>query len=258
VYRGRHITIVVPAYCEERLVGRTLEAMPEWVDHVVVVDDASSDGTGQQAKRVGDRRVVVIRHAENRGVGAAIVTGVQAALATGTDVIGVMAADGQMDPVDLPALLDPVVDGRAHYAKGNRFIHAARRDMPRARRIAGRALAVATRLATGLGIDDSQCGYTALSAAAARMLPLETLWPRYGYPNDLLGMLAHHRLEVTEVPVRPVYANEKSGVRPWHFGVVLWVIARRWAKDRTIGAAPKVATPAAIDQGHGTAVPFAR
>jgi hypothetical protein len=142
-----------------------------------------------------------------------------------------MAGDGQMDPADLPTLLEPLASGKADYVKGNRFRHPERRRMPRLRRWAGKALAAATRSATGLTIDDSQCGYTAMSARAARSVPLDELWPRYGYPNDLLGMLAAEGLRVAEVPVRPVYAGEASGVRPWHAFVVLYVIARRWVRS---------------------------
>jgi hypothetical protein len=155
------------------------------------------------------------------------VTGYRDALAAGADVLVVMAGDGQMDPIDLPALLDPIADNRADYVKGNRFRHVQARRMPPLRRYAGKALALATRLATGLDVDDTQCGYTAITGETASLLPLDRLWPRYGYPNDLLGMLAASRRSVAEVPVRPVYADEESGVRPWHFGVVLWVIARR-------------------------------
>jgi hypothetical protein len=104
--------------------------------------------------------------------------------------------------------------------------------MPLARRVAGRLLAIATRLATGLRVDDCQCGYTVLSARAAQRLPLHELWPRYGYPNDLLGMLATARCRVVEAPVRPIYADEQSGLRPYHVLVVSAVIARRWWRSR--------------------------
>jgi glycosyltransferase involved in cell wall biosynthesis len=200
------------------------------VDLVIVVDDASSDGTAQAALAVGDTRVCCVQHARNAGVGAAIVTGYRAALERGADVLIVMAGDDQMDPRDLPSLLDAVAGG-ADYVKGNRFRHPLAADMPRARRVAGRLLSAATRLATRLAVDDCQCGYTALSASAARSLPLAALWPRYGYPNDLLGMAAAQQLKVSEVTVRPVYADENSGIRAWHAAVVLYVIGRRWYKE---------------------------
>ncbi|MBN1611650.1 MAG: glycosyltransferase family 2 protein [Polyangiaceae bacterium] len=229
---GAKIAIVVPAYQEGRLIGRTLAGLPDYVDIVVVVDDASSDTTATVARCSGDPRIGVVVHPENRGVGAAIVTGYRRALDQGADVLAVMAGDNQMHPDDLVGVLRPVLDRTADYAKGNRLLHPDARTMPWARRSAGRVLAALTRLATGLDIGDSQCGYTALSASAARQLPLEGLWPRYGYPNDLLGLLAAHGMRVAEVPVRPVYADESSGVRPWHALVVAYVIVRRWALTR--------------------------
>jgi dolichol-phosphate mannosyltransferase len=183
------------------------------------------------ACRCSDPRVTCLSHEVNRGVGAAIVTGYRAALADGHDVLVVMAGDDQMDPVDLEPLVRAVLAGAA-YAKGNRFAHAEAHRMPLLRRAGGELLSAATRAATGLAVSDTQCGYTALSASAARELPLEELYPRYGYPNDLLGMLAARGLSVVEVPVRPVYADEASGVRAWHAAAVLGVIARRWARER--------------------------
>ncbi|MFO7180834.1 MAG: glycosyltransferase family 2 protein [Pseudomonadota bacterium] len=227
MWNSARVAVIVPAYREARLIGRMLRRVPAFVDSVVVVDDASDDDTAEAAKAVGDPRVQVIRHAENRGVGAAIVTGYRHAAAAGADVLAVMAGDDQMDPDDLEAVIAPVVRGEADYVKGNRFAHPAARRMPLGRRLAGAVLSLATRLATGLAITDAQCGYTALSARAAARLPLEALWPRYGYPNDLLGLLASGGFRVREVPVRPVYADEASGVRPWHALLVLYVIARR-------------------------------
>jgi hypothetical protein len=138
-----------------------------------------------------------------------------------------MAGDDQMHPDDLEAVIAPVALGQADYVKGNRLIHPDARRMPAPRRYAGRVLAFATRRTTGLRVGDTQCGYTALARGAATKLPLSELWPRYGYPNDLLGLLAGGGFIVREVPVRPVYADEKSGIRPWHALTVLKVLLRR-------------------------------
>ncbi len=219
---GAKIAVVVPAYNEALLIARTLASVPAFVAHVVVVDDASRDGTSEVACALGDPRVEVIRHEANRGVGAAIATGYRVAFARGADVCAVMAGDAQMDPEDLRALVTPVLHGEADYAKGNRLSYPrARRHMPISRWLGNGMLAVLTRLATGLPIRDSQCGYTALSARAAASLPLERLWPRYGYPNDLLGMLAERELSVREVTVRPIYADETSGVGLRHALLVI-------------------------------------
>ena len=119
--------------------------------------------------------------------------------------------------------------------------------MPVLRRVAGRMLALATRLATGLSVNDCQCGYTAISRSALLQLPLSDLWPRFGYPNDLLCMLAARGLSVLEVPVRPVYADEQSGVRFWHALTILLLIARRTARERSLRRALPSGADSPID-----------
>lgn len=216
------IAVVVPAFCEERLLPRTLRSIPAFVSQIVVVDDASSDRTQDAAHSVADPRVRVVRHAVNRGVGAAIATGYRAAFAAGADVCAVMAGDAQMDPDDLWPLVEPVLRGEVDYCKGDRLSHPrARQLMPRARWLGNGLLSWLTGRAVGVTVRDSQCGYTALSARAAERLPLEKLWPRYGYPNDLLGMLTERGLRVREVVVRPIYADETSGIGLRHALLVI-------------------------------------
>lgn len=230
---AKRIAVVIPAYCEARLIHRTLTTLPSFVDAIYVVDDASPDTTASAARAVPDQRLRVLRHDTNQGVGAAIVTGYLEAVREHADVIAVMAGDAQMDPADLEAVVAPVLAGRADYVKGNRFWSSERHKMPWPRRFAGRALAAATRLASGLDVDDCQCGYTAISRHAVRALPLGELWPRFGYPNDLLLLLAQHGLRVKEVEVRPIYRDERSGVRPWHALLILGLIARRALSGRS-------------------------
>jgi glycosyltransferase involved in cell wall biosynthesis len=232
MWQGAHVAVVVPAFREARLIGPTLAGIPDWVDTIVVVDDGSGDHTYERATETGRANVLCVRHEQNRGVGAAIGTGYKVALAQRADVICVMAGDNQMHPEDLPAVIGPVVRAHADYVKGNRLTHPLYQRMPRSRRVGTRALAFLTRLCTGLAVGDTQCGYTAISAKALGCLPVNGLWPRYGYPNDLLGMLASRGLSVLEVPVRPVYASEKSGLHPGHVLSIAWVIARRWQLER--------------------------
>jgi len=247
MWQSAKVAVVVPCFREARLIERTLAGMPAFVDLIVVVDDASDDGTSAVVLGARDPRVELVVHAQNRGVGAAIVSGYRAALAADCDVLVVMAGDAQMAPEDLLRVVEPVALGHASYVKGNRFQHSRRSDMPLARRIAGRILAIATRLATGLAVDDCQCGYTAISRSAALGLPLEDLWPRFGYPNDLLGMLAARALSVVEVPVRPVYGDERSGVRAWHALSILVLIARRYLRERPVRRALSSGANRAID-----------
>jgi glycosyltransferase involved in cell wall biosynthesis len=228
MFRGLRVAVVVPAFQEERHVARTLGGIPACADAIYLVDDASTDATSTEARATPDRRVRVLRHEQNRGVGAAIVTGYRAALADRIDLVAVMAGDDQMAPDDLEVLLAKLCDADADYAKGNRFVHPAARDMPLGRRLGGKALALLTRLATGLSIDDSQCGFTVARASCLRRIDLDDLWPRYGYPNDLLALLAAAGARVVEAPVRPVYAGEQSGIRPWHALSIAGRIGRRW------------------------------
>ena len=232
MWQAMRVAVVVPAYREGRLIGLTLAGVPGYVDTIVVVDDASPDDTLARARASGRPELVCVRHPDNRGVGAAIVTGYRAALQARADVVAVMAGDNQMHPDDLAALLAPIAENRADYVKGNRLLHPAYRDMPLWRRAGTRALAALTRAATGLGVGDTQCGYTAISANLLSVLPLDEVWPRYGYPNDLLGMIAARGRSVTEVAVRPVYAGEESGLRVWHLLSIARIIGRRWLRER--------------------------
>ncbi len=239
--QAKRIAVVIPAFCEEKLIGRTLRSLPHFIDAIYVVDDGSPDGTSRAARAAGDPRLRLIRHDQNRGVGAAIVTGYRAALGEQADAVVVMAGDAQMDPADLPALLAPVVSGDADYVKGNRFRSSQRKNMPWPRRAAGKVLSWLTRLASGLEVDDCQCGYTVMSRHALCTLPLGELWHGFGYPNDLLLLAAQHGMRVSEVTVKPVYADEQSGVRPWHALLIVGLILRRWLR------APRVLL---TDAGH--------
>ncbi len=226
MWNGLRVAVVVPAFNEQRLIASMLAALPSWVDRVVVVDDCSEDQTREVVRALENERLVLLTHETNRGVGAAIVTGYRYAQAS-HDVLVVMAGDNQMSPDDLPSLLAPILRGAA-YVKGNRFRHAKYGDMPWHRRLGSRLLSGLTRRLTGLSVDDCQCGFTALAAGTAQILPLEQLWPRYGYPNDLLAMLAAFDADVREVPVKPVYGNEKSGLHPGHLLHIAWLgVSRR-------------------------------
>ena len=201
---GKRVAVVVPAFDEERLVGETIRGIPEFVDRIFVVDDASRDGTPGQADAVGDPRVQVLRHDRNGGVGAAIATGYRRALEEEIDVTCVMAADNQMDPAELEALVAPVARGEVDYAKANRLVSGeAWTVIPRTRYLGNAVLSLLTKIASGYWhVADSQAGYTALSLSALRRLDLDRLYPRYGFPNDVLVHLNVQNARVRDVPSR--------------------------------------------------------
>lgn len=221
------VAVVIPARDEARHIAGVVRGVPAWVDAIVLVDDGSTDGTSARAREVGDPRLQIIRREAPGGVGDAIKAGYLATLERGdADVAVVMAGDGQMDPADLPALLQPILDGRAGYAKGDRLTHPERRAMPSVRRRGTRLFGVLTGLFAGRPIRDAQCGYTALSRDAAARIDLHALWRSYGYPGDLLVRLARAGVSIAEVPVRPVYRDEVSGLRWYHATLIPFVLLR--------------------------------
>ena len=219
MYEGKTVAVVVPAYNEEKLIGRVLETMPDFVDLIIVVDDASTDQTldiaASYRQLLGDR-LVLLYHKENQGVGAAIVTGYQQALAREIDVTAVMAGDAQMDPADLGRVVAPVVRGEADYVKGNRLFRGESWQMiPHYRYLGNAVLSLLTKIASGYWhIADSQSGYTAIARIALECLDLDHIYTRYGMPNDMLVKLNAGNFRVCDVSVRPVYyIGEISGIR---------------------------------------------
>jgi glycosyltransferase involved in cell wall biosynthesis len=213
---GRSVAVVVPAFDEERLIGATLGGIPEFVDHVFVVDDASNDATAERARSSGDARLEVISHERNQGVGAAILTGYRRALAAGIDVTCVMAGDNQMDPADLEAIAGPVARGEADYAKANRlFTGRAWELIPHTRYLGNAVLSLLTKIASGYWhVADSQSGYTAIARETLELLDLDRIYDRYGFPNDMLVHLNVINARVRDVPSRPVYGvGETSDIR---------------------------------------------
>jgi glycosyltransferase involved in cell wall biosynthesis len=240
MFRALRIAAVIPAFNEERAVAHTVRGVPAFVDHVIVVDDASSDATFATVKSLHRRGLEVLRHPRNRGVGAAIASGYRRALDLGVDAAVVMAGDGQMDPGDLPGLLLPLIEGRCDYVKGNRFRDPeVWRAMPPLRIAGNIALSLATRLTSGYHhLFDSQCGYTAASRRALEVIDRAGMFPRYGYPNDLLARLNAAGLRVEDAPVRAVYGPHwRSGIR---LSTVVypmsWVLLRSWLRRMTSGA----------------------
>jgi glycosyltransferase involved in cell wall biosynthesis len=215
---GKTLAVVVPAYNEETLLPEMLVGLPEIVDRIYVVDDSSQDGTAAKAREVAvrDARVTVIEHDRNRGVGAAIITGYEQAVADRMAVTCVMAADNQMPPDELPLIAGPVSSGEVEYAKANRLVTGeAWKLIPRARYLGNAMLSLLTKIASGYWhVADSQSGYTAVSLSALERLDLDRIYPRYGFPNDMLVHLNVIDARVRDVPSRPVYGvGERSGIR---------------------------------------------
>jgi glycosyltransferase involved in cell wall biosynthesis len=216
VLEGKRVAVVVPAHNEEALIAETLRGIPSFVDRIFVVDDGSSDATVERARALGDGRVEVLSRPGNDGVGAAIVTGYEQAIAESIDVTAVMAGDNQMDPADLETLAGAVARGDVDYAKANRLITGeAWRLMPRSRYLGNAILSLLTKIASGYWhVADSQSGYTAIALRTLKQLDLRRVYPRYGFPNDMLVHLNVWNARVRDFPSRPIYGvGERSGIK---------------------------------------------
>ncbi len=214
MYNGQRIAVVVPAFREEAHIGDVIRTMPDLVDHIVVVDDASPDGTSECALAVGDPRVVLIRHEVNKGVGGSIVTGHRRAFELGADIDVVMAGDGQMDPAHLTDLLDPLIHDGFGFAKANRFYSTTSyAGMPRHRIFGNIVLTFMTKAASGYwNLVDPQNGYTAVTRHVLERLPLERLAERYEFENDQLIWLNILDVRAVDVPIPALYRGEQSSI----------------------------------------------
>jgi glycosyltransferase involved in cell wall biosynthesis len=220
LYKDQTIAVVVPAYNEELLIGETVEGMPEFVDYIFVINDASVDNTLKliNAQQEKDDRVILINHETNKGLGQSLIDGYLSSLDSDADITAVMAGDNQMHPDDLPKLLDRIIDDELDYVKGNRLLHHNIAIMPRYRLIGNAGLTILTKFATGYYfLMDPQCGYTAIRNNALRYIPIQDMTTGYGYNADILCMLNIRGFRVADIEVRPVYDREKSKINVWKY-----------------------------------------
>lgn len=275
MYEQTLVGVVVPAYNEEDFIGAVIDSVPEFVDRLYVVDDASTDGTwaeikahaeaakqtevvtetGSQLSRTDggfsvstfpeeepqfDEAIVPVQHAQNRGRGGAVKTGYQLALTEDIDVIAVMDGDGQMDGEILDRMIDPIVNGEADYAKGNRLVSPDHwEEMSNWRLFGNTILTVLTKMASGYyGMRDPQNGYTAVSVDALQDISVGELYEDYGFLNDMLVRLGRHRKRVVDVPMQAIYNDAESGIQYRSFVPYLsWLLLtmycwRLWAMVR--------------------------
>lgn len=218
MYKEKSVAVVVPCYNEGTQIGIVINTMPEYVDYIVIVDDKSKDNTVDCIKdyQKANKKIVLVCHEKNQGVGGAIASGYKWCRDNNIDCTAVMAGDAQMDPDDLPNLLDPVVAGEVDYAKGNRLISGyAWEKIPRVRYLGNSGLSFMTKIASGYWhVTDSQTGYTVINHKALKRIDWDHMYKRYGQPNDLLVRLNVYNFRVRDIEIKPVYGvGEKSGIK---------------------------------------------
>jgi len=215
--RYENVAIIIPCYRVERQIAGVIRSIPSCYRAIICVDDASPDSTAVAIEALDDPRVTLIRHARNRGVGGAMKTGYAEGLRRGAEICVKMDGDGQMSAADLDALLAPLFDGEAEYAKGNRFVDLrALRRMPTGRLLGNAALSFASKLASGYwNLLDVSNGFTAVRSETLRRMDLERLSERYFFETSVLIELNILRADITDVEMPARYGEEESSLRLW-------------------------------------------
>jgi dolichol-phosphate mannosyltransferase len=209
---NHRIAVIVPAYRVSGQIESVISAMPDCVDQVIVVDDASPDDVSLRVERMLHPKVRLIRHARNQGVGGATVSGMKAALEWGADILIKCDGDGQMEPAHIPFLVEPLVNVIADYSKGSRFEHfEALRAMPKRRFLGNICLTFLTKMAAGYwNVLDPVNGFIAVRADVLARLNLDAISPRYFFETDMLIRLNILEARVIDVPLPARYGDEHS------------------------------------------------
>lgn len=209
------VVIVIPAFRAKKTILGVVSNVGKSVEKIIVVDDACPESTGKYLKTQSkDKRIQVITHETNLGVGGAMITGYKAALEAGADIVVKLDADGQMDPKNIETLIEPILNGEADYTKGDRLDSlTGLRQMPSLRLFGNAGLTLLTKISTGYwNIKDPTNGFTAIHSDVLRRLPLSMLNKGYFFESDMLFRLSIFRAVVVDVPMAAKYGNEKSSL----------------------------------------------
>lgn len=216
MYKGKKISLVIPAYNEEKLIVPTLKNVPKVIDRIYVVDDASTDNMFDVVRQLQkkDKRIRIIKHHKNSGPGIAIINGYKKSSEEGYDIAVVIGGDNQMDLSEVKRFLYPIVDNEADYVKGNRFLLGgnAYNDMPLKRFVGNSTLTFLTKFASGYWkLFDTQDGYTAISKELIDRVNWKKAMVGYGYVSDFLILLNVYNARIKDVPRTAIYLkNERQ------------------------------------------------
>ncbi|HSX06276.1 MAG TPA: glycosyltransferase family 2 protein [Candidatus Saccharimonadia bacterium] len=217
MYKGKKIGVFVPAFNEENQLGSVLETLPDYIDIAIVVDDASKDRTAEVARKYikHDKRIILHQNEVNQGNGAGAKYTYQRLVEMGMDIIVPVGGDGQTEPQYMPRLLDPVIEGRCDFAKGNRFIEpAAYNKMPAYRYWGNIFVTMINKFSTGYySMYDSLNGYYAITASMLKKLNFDKLGDRYEFENSFWIQLNIANARGLDVSIPPVYKDEKSSIK---------------------------------------------
>ena len=210
------VCVVIPAYKAEKQILNVLEQIPDFISQIIVVDDGCPNDTGRLVQENSkDKRVLVVFNEENLGVGGAMVEGYKLALEGNHDIIVKVDGDGQMDPLQIERLIEPLLTGAADYAKGNRFDSLEDLErMPKVRIFGNAGLSLLSKFSTGYwDINDPTNGFTAIRKSALERIALPKLRRTFFFESDVLFRLSLVRAVVIDVPMQALYGSEKSNLK---------------------------------------------
>ena len=200
----RKIIAIIPAFNEESTIRSVISETMKWVDQIIVADDGSTDNTASIARELN---TIVLSHSRRMGVGAAFSSGIDKALSLGADIVVTLDADGQFDPNEIPKLIQPIIEGKADFVTGSRFLNDNQvPGMNKTKRIGNSFFTRLTNWLTGMNFTDTQCGFRAYSKEALLRL---TTFGRYTYTQEVFLDLVNKNMRAIEVPVRVF--SRKSG-----------------------------------------------
>ncbi len=205
------IIVGMPAYNEEKYVGSVVLQARQFADEVVVVDDGSSDRTGQVARLAG---ATVVPHRENRGYGATVQTVLAEAKKRNPDVLVLLDADGQHNPEEISSLVNAIAAG-SDVAIGSRKLKSA--DIPAYRRFGQRIIAYFTRVLSRSTLSDTESGFRAFSRKAVSVL--EPKERGMAISAETISEAMAKGLKIAEVPISAIYTRDGSTLNPVKHGL---------------------------------------
>lgn len=198
----KNIYVVVPAYNESKTIKSVIEELKDRNLNIIIIDDGSHDETYQIAENSLYRvNGTIYRHVLNRGLGAALKTGIDAALSNNADIIVTFDADGQHDPNDILNVCSPIIEGKADVVIGKRDF----KEMPLSKKFGNQIMNTLTRIFYGIHVNDSQSGLRAFNRKAAGFLDINSRG--YGVSSEIIGEIKKHDLKVEEVEIKTIYTD---------------------------------------------------
>lgn len=221
------LSVIIPAYNEQatilEILSRVQKAPIELEKEILVVDDASTDGTEKILSQLQDRQVKVIRQPSNQGKGAAVRRGL---LEAAGDIVLIQDADLEYDPKDYPRLLEPLLDGRADVVYGSRFLGGPHRVLLFWHYMGNLLFTFLTNLLYNINLSDMGTGYKAFRIEALKAIPLRS--DRFGFEAEITAKVCKRRLRLYEVPISYSGRTYKEGKKiTWKDGLAyLWCLLR--------------------------------